>query len=519
MHPQFLKKIKYDCRFIFHIKSFINSYLEMLAFFVVVYLAVTVGIGFYATRFIKNTNDFVNTGRGLPFVFNSFALFALWFGAETVFGASGRFVESGILGVIEDPLGSALCLVLYGLFLARPLYKRNILTLGDLFAKAYGKKAEIISSILMLFTFFGFVAAQLVALAISLNIIFGLDQQMAILISSAIVTVYTFYGGMWAISISDFIQSIVIILGLGILAYMMVDQVGGIQEVIAQAPEKHFQFLPDNDPHAIDEWVSAWIVIGLGSLASQDIFQRINASRNIKSAVRSTYAGAAMYLVFSILPLTIALCARLLYPEILDSASVDLQEVIPKMVLAHSPLFVQIMFFGALLSAIMSTCSGALLAPSTILAENIMKPLTQKSGTKLHLITVKISILIVSAISTAMAMSNKDIYELVGDSSIVALVCILVPTFAAIYHKRPSLQGCYWAMGLGLIIWATREYAGACYEMTGISFFEWYDQIPMSAWIIGPIGSTIGYFIGWGIENALGKRPAVVEEELEASAA
>jgi Na+/proline symporter len=488
----------------------------MLAFFVVVYLLLTIGIGFYATRFIKNTNDFVNTGRGLPFVFNSFALFALWFGAETVFGASGRFVENGLLGVIEDPLGSALCLVLYGLFFARPLYKRNILTLGDLFAKAYGKKVEVVSSVLMLFTFFGFVAAQLVALAISLNIIFGIDREWAVLISSVIVTVYTFFGGMWAISISDFIQSIVIILGLGTLAYLMVGEVGGVHEVLAQAPDNHFQFFPDRDPHAVNEWVSAWFVIGLGSLASQDVFQRINAARNVRSAVASTYVGATMYLILSILPLTIALCARLLYPEIMNGG-VDLQEVIPKMVLGHSPLFVQIMFFGALLSAIMSTCSGALLAPSTILAENIMKSFTQKSGTKLHLVTVKISILIVSVISTVMAMSNNDIYELVGDSSIVALVCILVPTFAAIYHKRPSVFGCYGAMGFGLVIWALREYAGVIADHTGSEFWAWLDAIPVSAWIIGPLGSAAGYFLGWALEAALGRRRTIAPRYVSAA--
>jgi hypothetical protein len=106
-----------------------------------------------------------------------------------------------------------------------------------------------------------------------------------------------------------------------------------------------------------------------------------------------------------------------------------------------------------------------------------------------------------------MAVSNKDIYQLVGDSSIVALVCILVPTFAAIYHRRPSVQGAYWAMGLGLVIWATREYASACFDLTGCDFFQWYDAIPVSAWIIGPIGSLIGYFIGWAIEVALKKRP------------
>ena len=70
-------------------------------------------------------------GRSLPLMLSSAALFATWFGSETVFGASSRFLEDGLYGVIEDPFGAALCLFLFGLFFARKLYNMNLLTLGD----------------------------------------------------------------------------------------------------------------------------------------------------------------------------------------------------------------------------------------------------------------------------------------------------------------------------------------------------------------------------------------------------
>lgn len=484
----------------------------MLEICVILYLLLTVGIGFYAARFIKNANDFVNTGRGLPFVFNSFALFALWFGAETVFGASGRFVEGGILGIIEDPLGSALCLVLFGLFLARPLYRRNILTLGDLLGKAFGRKVEYISAIVMLFSFFGFIAAQLVALAITLKMVFGCDMTTGVLVASAVVTLYTFVGGMWAISISDLLQSVVIIIGMGLLCFTMVSEIGGLDLVFAQAPASHFQFFPESNAKDVNEWVSAWFVIGLGSLASQDVFQRVNSARNERTAVYSTYMGAGMYLVLSALPLTIALCARILYPEILLAGdSVDLQEIIPQMILTHSPMYIQVMFFGALLSAILSTCSGALLAPSTILAENLIKPLSQRvTDKKLHLSTVKASVLVMAVSSTVIALVEKDIYRLVGDSSIVALVCILVPVLAAIYHKKPSRRGAMWAMVFGFLVWWTREYAGLLAEKTEAwpwlhELFSGYASIEISAWIIGPFGSLLGYAIGCLIDRLNGR--------------
>lgn len=461
----------------------------MLITFIVLYLVITVGVGVYASGRIRTGDDYVNAGRNLPFFFNSFALFAMWYGAETIFGAAGRFMESGLIGVIEEPLGAALCLILFGAFLAKPLYKRNILTIADLFKEAYGKKVEFISSCFMLVTYIGYIAAQMVALGILLKLIIGLELSTGILISSAVVTAYTFAGGMWAVSITDFFQSIMIVLGLCVLCFSLVSDIGGLDKVIESTPKGFFDILPQGNAESINEWVTAWMVIGLGSLASQDIFQRVNSAKSVKVAVYSTYFGAGMYLFFSIIPMLIALCVRIMDPaRVQAGTSIDFQEIIPQIAVNSSNPFVQILFLGALVSAILSTCSGALLAPSAILAENILKPMMErKTKRKLDVWMVRLSVIIMSLISTILAMSENDIYEMVGDSGVLALTSILVPTFYAIYSKKPSVWGALGAMFIGALGWASKEYASY--------YSTWYATLPVSAWIIGGVSSLLGY---WG---------------------
>ena len=100
---------------------------------IIIYLVITLLIGFWASRKVNNTKDFVVAGRQLPTYMAAAALFATWFGSETIMGASSEFVEHGLIGVIEDPFGAALCLILVGAFYARPLYRMNILTFNDFF--------------------------------------------------------------------------------------------------------------------------------------------------------------------------------------------------------------------------------------------------------------------------------------------------------------------------------------------------------------------------------------------------
>lgn len=461
----------------------------MLLLAVLGYLLLTVAVGIFSMRLVKNSGDFVNAGRRLPLFLSSAALFALWFGSETLFGATSAFLEGGVLGIIEDPLGGFLCLMLFGAFFAKRLYRMNLLTLGDLYRQAYGKQIELLASAFMLLTFFGYIAAQLVALGLLLQLLAGISLTQGILISTLVVTLYTLAGGMWAISITDFVQSIIIVGGLLWACIELVDRAGGLNTVVASAPVGHFELIPPPNTHAWLHYLAAWMTLGLGSLPSQDIFQRMNASKNEKVAVRSFYLGGLLYLAIAIMPLLIVLAAQQLYPELLAG---DMQQVLPRVMLNQMPVGIQVVFFGALLSAIFSTCSGAILAPASILSENIVKPLWGKKLTdKQFLVLLRLSVIAMAVAGCLMAMQRNNIYELVGEASLLGLVTLLVPMCVAIFwptcaRPLPAM----FAMIFGFFSWFIAEHL-------------LHTNSPALVWGFGT--SLLAYFFGYFFDQNAAK--------------
>lgn len=423
----------------------------MLHLSIVIYFLVTLGVGFYASQRVKNAGDFINAGRNLHPALNTAALFALWFGSETVFGASSEFASHGFIGVIEDPLGGVLCLLLVGLFFSRRLYALNVYTIGDLFRKNYGPKIEMFSSALMIVSFVGYAAAQVVALGLISQSLLGLSLQTGMLISVSVVVLYTFTGGMWAVSVTDFIQSILIVVGLMAVAWYVTDITGGVLPIANSLTPEQTRFFPENNSVSWLNWLSAWMVLGFGSIASQDIFQRINSARSNSAAFYSTIFGAIFYLIFSMLPLYLITATKLIDPSLMQG---DIQLALPRLVLMNMPFWVQILFFGSLLSAIMSTCSGALLAPASLLSENIIKPLQQKTiNDKRFLLYTRLSVIIIGLSAYVLALSSQNIFDLVGESSVIGLVTIFIPFVATLFFGHTNKMAAISSMLLGTIVY------------------------------------------------------------------
>lgn len=424
----------------------------MLSLFIAIYLAMTLGVGWFASRFVKNSRDFALAGRQMPTYVVAAGLFATWFGSETIMGASSEFMQTGVLGIIEDPFGAALCLFLLGLFYTKPLYKLNLLTFSDYFSLRFTKRVELISAFFMIPSYFSWIAAQLIALAIVLESIMGLPISYGVVLCASIVLIYTYIGGMWSVSITDTIQTVIIIFGLVWIAWHLVDQVGGISELISSAPPDFLRLTPkEQSAHAWLLYFGAWITIGWGSIPQQDVFQRILSAKNEKTAVRGAYLSSFLYLTIAILPLLIVWCGSILYPSL---KSGDPQMAIPKLILTHSTLPVQILFFGALLSAILSTCSGAILAPATVVAENIVKPLYgEKISDKTLLYIMRLSVVVITVISVGMSFVSTNIYTLVGEASALSLVALFVPLTAGIYWKKASEWGAILSMIGGTLVW------------------------------------------------------------------
>jgi len=418
---------------------------------IIAYLALTVAVGYWASRKVKTTGDFMLAGRSLPIMLSAAALFATWFGSETVFGASAEFLEGGLYAVIEDPFGAALCLILFGLFFARKLYNMNLLTLGDFFRHRFGRRTELAASVFLAPPYVGYIAAQLVAMGLILNVVAGIEVWQGVVLSSVVVTFYTYIGGMWAISVTDFIQSIIIVGGLLVLAFVLANEAGGVANVLNEVHPRNFRFIPSWDGKEIITYIAAWSVLGLGSIPSQDVFQRVMSSGSVKIAVRSCFIAAGLYLTIAMLPLFISLCTKHLYGGQLEG---DAQLALPNMVMMHTAMPIQILFFGSLLSAIMSTTSSAILAPAAIFSENLVKPLMKNtlSDQKLLYVT-RVSILLFATIATVMACMRENIYELVAESSILSLVSLFAPLTFGMYWKRTSSAGAVLAMVTGLATW------------------------------------------------------------------
>ncbi|HEY6162322.1 MAG TPA: sodium:solute symporter family protein, partial [Bacteroidia bacterium] len=366
----------------------------MLLFFIIIYLIATLLIGIYSSRFVKNSGDFILAGRQLSLLMATATEFATWFGSETVMGASSKMAEGGMMAVIEDPFGASLCLVLVGLFFARPLYRMRLLTFGDYYRSIFGRRAELIAAIALIVSYFGWIAAQMIAIGIVLNIVIGMNITLAIILSSIVVVFYTYIGGMWSVAITDLIHMIFTVIGLIIATIIVVDKAGGLSHIIDQTPGEYLRFFPQNTAHGWIWYMAAWLTVGLGSIPQQDVYQRVMSSRTEKIAVNSSYVSALLYLTVALLPLLLGLAARIMVPGQTDS-----QLLLPNLIMQHTDTWVKILFFGALISAITSAASGALLAPSVILSENILKPRLKKNYTdKQFLFITRLSVIAIAAV-------------------------------------------------------------------------------------------------------------------------
>ncbi|MBC3783761.1 sodium:solute symporter family protein [Spirosoma utsteinense] len=422
----------------------------MLLLFISLYLLSNIAVGIWAARRVTTSQDFVLAGRRLPLVLAASVTFATWFGSETIMGAPAMFVEGGIPAVIEEPFGSALCLFLVGAFFARPLYRLPITTFCDYFRIRFGRAAELLSAVMTIPSYFGWIAAQFIAIGIVLNVVTGVSREYCILFSATVVMIYTLLGGMWSISITDFFHNLIIIVALIVLAVLLWKEVGGWEPIYQQTPKGFFRFLPQATFKDWVVYIGAWMTIGLGSIPQQDIFQRVMAAKTENTSVRASYLASGMYLTVAMLPLFIALSARILHPNL----GKDNQLIIPNMVMQYGGLPLQVLFFGAVTSAILSVSSGAILAPAAVFGENVVKFFVPDLSDRDLLKTIRWAVVVITLCSVWMSTARStNIFELVGESSAFSLVSLFVPLTAGIYWKRANLTGCLWSMSLGLVSW------------------------------------------------------------------
>lgn len=458
-----------------------------LFWFVIAYWAIFVIVGIVASLKVRNASDFAVAGHSLPIYMVTATVFATWFGAEAVLGAPAVFLKEGLSGIVADPFGSSMCLILVGLFFARPLYRKKFITIGDFYREKYGRTVEVLVTVCIIVSYLGWVAAQIKALGLVFNVVSdgAIAKQTGMMIGAASVLVYTLFGGMWAVAITDFVQMIIIMIGMLLIAGEMTSMTGGVTSVITKASQAGlFEFWPEMNAAAILGFAAALFTMMLGSIPQQDVFQRVTSSKNENIAMVGSILGGSLYFLFAFVPIFLAYSATIVDPVLVDThLHTDSQMILPSMILAHSSPFIQVMFFGALLSAILSCSSATLLAPSVSFSENIIKGYFSHLSSRQLLTVMRITVLCFAILITLFAVnSDLSIFKMVESAYKVTLVAAFVPLAFGVYWKHANPIGGLLSVVFGLTVWIACEIL--------------YPEAVMPPQLAGLLASILGMWIG-----------------------
>jgi solute:Na+ symporter, SSS family len=484
----------------------------LLIFFVVAYLLVTIAIGLIAARRVHGAKDFLVAGRSLPLYMNVATVFATWFGAETVLSVSATFAKDGLNGIPGDPFGASVCLVIAALLFAKLFYRMNLLTIGDFYKQRYGKAVEVLTSVAIVLSYLGWTSAQMTALGLVIATLSGgaVELNTAIMIGAGVVVIYTIFGGMWSVAFTDLFQTVVILIGLTLVAFLVGDLAGGAGKVISQAAAdgKLVMFPADMDGTAWWAMAGAFFAFAFGSVPQQDVFQRMTSAKDEKTAVRGTVIGALIYFCFAFVPIFIAYAALTADPAMKELFAAEdareIQRILPDLVLGKMPLWAQIMFFGALLSAILSTASGALLAPTALFTENVLRPFVPHMGDKQFLLTLRIILVTFTGGALLFALNSKStMYEMVQNAYNVTLAGAFIPLVAGAYWKKATTQGALFSIILGIGTWLAANTVAP------------EAMVPPN--LVGFFASIIGMLLGSLAPQIVGNKGHSIEAALKAA--
>ncbi len=452
--------------------------MKMLVIGIVIYMVAMLVIGWFSSRKVNEMSDFLVAGRRLPLWMATATLLATWFGAGSSMGVAATVYSDGIGGVIADPFGASVSLILAGVFIVGLLRKKGCMTVTDIIERCYGKGAGIYASLWMVPVYIGWLGAQLLGLGTILNMLTGIQVETGTLIGAAVVLLYTCAGGMWAVTLTDVVQVGIMIIGLIFLLPGTVELAGGSTALLnSLRPEDTIMLVGASNFNDYVYYIGGWIVMGLGCMVGQDLIQRSLASKNANVAVASSVMSGFFYMLIGLIPITIGVAARIVLPKFGITEAVmggDLEnQVLPRialLVMGESHPVLLTIFIAALTAAIMSSADSSLLAGASLLCNNVLAPLFPRLRAKALLIGTRVTTVLLTLIALVLAIWVKSIYTLMINSWISQLVIVFLPVIMALYVPRAGRNTAWATMIVGTVVWLGYTFVVSC--GSGMGFVE-----------------------------------------------
>jgi SSS family solute:Na+ symporter len=423
---------------------------------VMAFVAATAVIGVLAVKFVKKSSKrYIVAGKSLPLFFVGTMLVSEAVDGNASLGNVALSYQFGFWAGAAIPLGLAICLVLTGLFFGRTFNRMNMITLADFYFRRYGNTAEIMSGTLMSISFIILVAGNLAASGYILSVVLSIPLIYAMLISTAVVLLYTYFGGLYSCAYTDIFHIYLAVVGfwLGLLYFIgpWSPIPGGLETIIANVPPGFMDMsgLFDLKNGALVNW-AAIMSLGLGDIVALDFMERVFSASGGRTAQKSCYFAAGLTMLILVPTTMIGIIGHTLEPNNADPFT-----LYPIVAIKHVPEVIGILMLVSTISCGMSTANGGTLAIASVISRNILQRniLTRLKGRTLNdkQLLLATRLLVIPMFFTAFALGaiipRPGIYLILA-FDIVFAGC-LVPLVMGTYWKKSTSAAAIASIAIG----------------------------------------------------------------------
>jgi sodium/proline symporter len=436
---------------------------------VILYFIGLVIIGAYASRKIKNCDDFICAGKTMGFWMFTLLMIGTVCSGMSILGVSGFGFRSGWPGIWEQiavPLAIGFCIIFFGVKLQKVGRMKGYLTIQDYFADRYESPRTMrgLSAVAGILVSLIYLAGQYTAIAIVLSWLLGIPHLWALVIAGVIVTLYTVIGGLYAVAWTTFVQGSLLVFGVLVIAPLILIAAGGlthINEVLAGIDPNLIQpYYPTayaSYAFATPEYLFSFVILLTVGLACAP--HVINNVLTVKEAKYFKWIPLIAFLVYGLVMFLIkfvGFAGRSLVAEgmmVLPEVPNPSDSIFVYAIEFVSPSVIIWAFFAVIvLAAVMSTTDRLMLTVGSMFGwdiyRNIWKP---KAEDKEVLRVSQVTTVIAAALTLFFAINPQLLAPLIWLGIGVMLSAFAVPLLAGLYWRRATREGAIASMGLGIV--------------------------------------------------------------------
>ena len=430
---------------------------------IIFYMIAMLVLGIIANRKQKNMDDYYVAGRKIG-AFSVMCLWlASWFGGASIVGSAGTAYDLGITAIWyvgTVGIGCILFALTFSHLIKKIGDKLRHITYPDLIEDRYDVRCRIIATITTILAYIAYTAGQLAAAGSILHVILGWDLGFSFVVAAFVVIVYTATGGFLAVTYTDWIQFILLLLGVAIIGVPISwAAVGGISGLQAALPPAHFD---------IGAWgwgtiIGLIVTITFTFFTAMDSYTRCFAAKDLNAARNGTLLAAVGVGVIALAATFLGMSARIMFPD-LDGGSVAMATLIMELF----PIGVKGLVLIGVLAAIMSTADICILVASANITRDIYHRYINPEATDKVLVRLgMISSLAIGVLAAIMAWKMMDIINILYIAFTINSAGLFLPTIAALYWRRANSTAAFWSMTCSLItvlVW----YVGGTFNWSSI---------------------------------------------------